>query len=459
MSSTLQDTYLVKGALASSPLFNGSNATGGVIGKFFHRSTWMAFGYNCFLIFPASFLFAYGVLVFSLGLPLAALVFGLPVFAALIMGARMAGGVGRSLTNAMLDTSIRKPLEGLRKPGIGGFIRAGLSDAAGWRAIGYFFVSFIISLIAFTFSLTFFAIGVGGTTYGVWYRYLPEQQASDGTWHRGSQLYPDYFIDTPPRIMAYTVVSLLIFLFVWPAINNGFAKLQGLLAATLLGPTAGSLRKHELEVHKVRVAEANVERMRGIERDLHDVTQAQLVAIAMKVGDAKERLAAGESAEDILQTLDSAHSTSKNALTDLRGLVQGIHPAALNDGLAVALTTLSSTSAINVNLELDITDDVAPAVEAVVYYSVAELLNNVAKHSGVTKADVVVYTRAADLVVVVRDQGRGGAQVRQRDSLHGTGLDGVVQRVMSVDGGCRISSPEGGPTIVEVVVPRMLKVV
>lgn len=179
---------------------------------------------------------------------------------------------------------------------------------------------------------------------------------------------------------------------------------------------------------------------------LHDVTQAQLVAIAMKLGDVRDRLESGESADSIAASIAAAHDTSKDALTDLRSLVRGIHPAALDAGLHTALQTLASRSALPVALDAQIRDEVTDAVETVAYYYAAELLNNVAKHSGADRAELAVRTEGEFLILAVRDEGRGGAR----------GLASVRERAGSVGGNVTIDSPEGGPTIITVTLPRNL---
>ncbi|WP_019147484.1 sensor histidine kinase [Timonella senegalensis] len=458
MTTTLHDAHSVGSSLRPSPLFQRTGALAKATGNFFAGITWRSFGYHLVMLFLTVLGFVYAVTAVSLGLSLAILVIGLPLAAAMLLGARYLGDGFRVWTNAMLDTRIPSPPPARRGQGFGGFVKTGLSDVAGWRSIAYIVIAFITGIFAFCVSVTFFAVGIGGVTYPLWYRYLPAQQISDGTWHRGAQYRPEYFIDTPPRILAQALICLVVLVWVWPLLNNSLARLQAVLAATLLGPTQGSIERHKVLLNQARSAEASAQRMRSIERDLHDITQAQLVAIAMKVGDAKERLAAGEEPEAVLKTLDSAHLTSKDALTDLRGLVQGIHPAALNDGLGTALNTLSSSSALGVRLETSLKHEISPAVEAVAYYAVAELLTNAAKHSGAREAQVRAWTDADRLYVTVVDQGHGGAVLRGVASLHGGGLDGVAERVASTGGKFDLQSPHGGPTMATITMPRILKV-
>ena len=458
MTTTTHDTELVHAALEPSPLYQGWTRFERYTGRFFAPITWRAFAYHVLMLCAAIVGFTYSVVTVSLGLSLAILVVGLPLTGILLLGARVVGTTVRTMTNGLLGTRIKPPLPFDRGRGFGGFVKAGLSDTAGWRAIAFLFISLVTSIFTFTVSITFFAAGLGAVTYFYWYGYLPLQEASDGSLHRGAQFMSNYFIDTPGRIALQFVIGLVLLVWVWPAVNNASAKLHAVLAAALLGPTEGSIERHHVLLNRARSAEAGAQRMRAIERDLHDVTQAQLVSIAMKLGDAKERLAAGESPEAVLGTLDSAHLISKDALTDLRGLVQGIHPAALNDGLGTALSTLASTSALRVRLELALSDEISPAVELVAYYAIAELLTNAAKHSGAAEAQVKAWTDVDRLYATVTDHGMGGARLLGRASLHGTGLDGVAERVQSVGGSFDLNSPAGGPTTATLILPRTLKV-
>lgn len=443
MTESTQIDPSVSSALATAPIFSETRSP---VTSLFRADTWRAFGYLCTTMVLAPIGFVYAVTTISVGVPLAILVVGLVVFAALILGARGVGAAYRTVANSLLGTSIPAPLPPRRREGFVGFIKMGITDIAGWRAMAHSFASFVTSIFAFVVTVTLLSIGLGGTTYPIWRGFLPEQQSSDGTWHRGANFGVDYFLDTPTRITITVIVSTLILLFVWPAANNGLAKLQAYLAGSLLGPTEASLTQARLEAQRDQTAAATTDKMRLIERDLHDVTQPQLVAIAMKLGDVRDRLESGESADAILASIASAHDTSKDALTDLRALVRGIHPAALDAGLGTALHTLASRSALPVTLNLALTREVAAPVETVAYYCAAELLNNAAKHSGAPTVALTVHTNEQHLILVAQDQGHGGAH----------GLASVRERAGSVGGSVTIDSPAGGPTIITVTLPRML---
>ncbi|MEP7330480.1 MAG: ATP-binding protein [Terracoccus sp.] len=84
-------------------------------------------------------------------------------------------------------------------------------------------------------------------------------------------------------------------------------------------------------------------------------------------------------------------------------------------------------------------------MEATAYFVVAEALTNTARHSGAARVEVSVRRRGDRLRVRVRDDGCGGAR---EDA--GSGLAGIRRRVRAVDGTMTLTSPPGGPTIVDV---------
>ena len=424
----------------------------------FRGETWRAFGYHWISLVLTPLAFAYAVTAVSLGASLAFTWAGLVIPAAMIVGARGWGRLNRGLARHLLGSDLPAPAPFTPRRGFVGFLRSGLTDGAGWRAIVHMEVSFVLSMIAFTLSTTFLALGLGGVTHWFWYRFLPLQQSADGSWHRGTQVFPDVWADTPMWQWIFAAVGLVLLLFVWPWINNITARLQALLAAALLAPTASSLRVQTLEQSRSASVDDADARLRRIERDLHDGTQAQLVAIAMKVGDVRERLAAGDTAPEVLALLDSANGTAKEALTDLRGLARGIRPAALEDGLDTALETLAAGAALPTTVTYTLARRPDPAIEAIAYFCAAELVTNAVRHARASRIDISVSTHndGEGLLLTVADDGRGGAAVGHRTGSH-TGLAGLQERAGAVDGWLDIASPAGGPTRITVELPLSSK--
>jgi signal transduction histidine kinase len=214
------------------------------------------------------------------------------------------------------------------------------------------------------------------------------------------------------------------------------------------------LRVRELEESRASVVEDSAARLRRIERDLHDGAQAQMVAVAMKLGLAREKLGgmidgpAHADLERVLDLVDAAHRGAKEAITELRDLARGIHPPVLDHGLGAALTTLAAHSDLPVDLVVDLPERPSAAIETIAYFCAAELLTNVTKHSGARHATLEAVHMPGLLRVRVSDDGSGGARIEARG-----GLAGLAERVRTVDGRLQISSPAGGPTVVAVELP------
>jgi signal transduction histidine kinase len=167
----------------------------------------------------------------------------------------------------------------------------------------------------------------------------------------------------------------------------------------------------------------------------------------MDLGMARERLDRDPAGAQ--QLVDHAHAAAKEAITEMRQVARGIHPPVLTDrGLDAALSALAAGSPVPVQVSVDLPRRPAPTLEAIAYFCVSEALTNVAKHAGARHAWADVREGAGALVVTVRDDGHGGA-----DLTGGTGLVGLRQRAAAVDGTLDVSSPPGGPTVVTVSLP------
>jgi signal transduction histidine kinase len=195
------------------------------------------------------------------------------------------------------------------------------------------------------------------------------------------------------------------------------------------------------------VIDAVAEERRRIERDLHDGAQQRLVALAMDLGMAKQKLDSDPAAARVL--VDEAHDQAKRALSEMRDLVRGIHPAVLTDrGLDAAISALAGRSPVPVTVEVDLPRRLPDAIETNAYFVVAEALANIAKHSRATQARVIVRCEGEKLVIEVADDGIGGVEPAK-----GSGLSGLRDRMRALDGQLLISSPVGGPTWIRAELP------
>jgi signal transduction histidine kinase len=317
---------------------------------------------------------------------------------------------------------------------ISAFLRwtgAALRDKAAWRARGYFGLKLPLAVVGLLVAAGCWLGGVFFLTFPVWWTL---------GLHEGVNLAGSFAL--LPLGAALLVAG--------PWLTHRVAEADRWLIRSLLGPSSPAERVRALEESRARAVDDSAARLRSIERDLHDGTQAQLVALAMKLGLAMEKLT-GTAPFDlarVTQLVGDAHRSALDAIADLRTLARGIHPPVLDNGLADALATLAARSAVPVEMITDIPERPSAAIETIAYFSAAELLTNVAKHSGARRATLEAVHVPGLLRVRVIDDGAGGAH----PIPHG-GLRGLAERVRTVDGRLEIDSPRGGPTAVTIELP------
>jgi signal transduction histidine kinase len=374
------------------------------------------------------------------GLLLAVTVVGLPLIAAMLMACRALGAVERARAGALLGEHVAKPAPfGPRRPGFWPWLKAALFDGPGWRVALYLVLLGGWSVITITV-LAPVAISAGLlAAYPAWLQLVGD----DGGISLG-----DHVVRAVWEVGLSAAIGLM-FLLLIPWIVHGFAQVDRVLVGGLLGPATPSNRVRDLEATHGEAIDRAAADLRRIERDLHDTTQARLVALAMELGMAKEKLAENPAMAEELIT--KAHTDAKQALTELHDIARGIHPAVLTDrGLDAALSPLAARSPVPVDVRVDLPGRPAPAVETIAYYCVSELLTNVSKHSRARAARIDVRKVGDRLRLHVWDDGIGGA-----DPALGTGLHGLGDRVRSVDGTVYVESPKTGTTSVAVDLPWM----
>ncbi|MFJ3518249.1 MULTISPECIES: sensor histidine kinase [unclassified Streptomyces] len=260
-------------------------------------------------------------------------------------------------------------------------------------------------------------------------------------------------IRLPWGVLTFTVALTGLFV-LWPVLPylvRLMANVDRAMVRGLLSPSDDLERRiAELESDRGVVVDTAAADLRRIERDLHDGAQARLVALAMGLGLAKEKLL--EDPEGAAAMVDEAHGEVKLALQELRDLARGIHPAVLTDrGLDAALSSVAARCVVPVKVAVDLPPErPAEAIEGIAYFVVSELLQNVSKHAGVEArgATVEVWRSGARLMIRVSDDGRGGAS-----ASGGSGLAGLAERLDAVDGVLVVDSPVGAGTVVTAELP------
>ncbi|RST12590.1 sensor domain-containing protein, partial [Streptomyces sp. WAC05374] len=257
----------------------------------FDRLVWKEIG-HLLANFPIALIgFVYVVFMVSVGAGLSVTVVGLPLLAAGLVGARLLGRAERARARLLLGMTVDEPspLPQTPRDGLLPWLWAVLRDPVAWRTLLYGFIRLPWGVLTFT----------------------------------------------------VTLVGLIILWPVLPYLIRGLANADRAMVRGLLSPSDELERRiAELESDRGVVVDTAAADLRRIERDLHDGAQARLVALAMGLGLAKEKLL--EDPQAAAAMVDEAHGEVKLALQELRDLARGIHPAVLTDrGLDAALSAVA----------------------------------------------------------------------------------------------------------------------
>jgi signal transduction histidine kinase len=219
----------------------------------------------------------------------------------------------------------------------------------------------------------------------------------------------------------------------------GAAAHLALENARLHAQTRAQLRQVRESRH--RIASAADDERRRIERNLHDGAQNRLLALALELSAAQRRLGSDTDPE-VDRLLAASVEELQSTVEELRTLARGLHPTVLTEyGLPAALEALTHRSPVPV--QLDVYKERLPAqVEATAYFVASEALSNVVKHADAAHASISAQHEGQSLVVVIVDDGRGGARAGA-----GSGLQGIADRVEALGGRFEIESGSGGTRI------------
>ena len=380
-------------------------------------------------------------------------VFGLVIITLALRFSRRLGSLHRRLLRRLLGHQVEAPPPFQPGTGILNRVDRRLRDRAAWRVVWYSLIKLPVSAVQL-YAVTLTAFGLVNMAYpAIWLLFRN---------HSGDNLSPLVAVIPVPFGGSFQISSwpgtfpaalagaVCVVLAAWLArgINAGDRR----LVRGLLGPSSLTERVSELERTRALAVDDSAAALRRVERDLHDGAQMRLAALAMNLGMAREKLGEDDEQADnatVRELLDAAHRNAVDALADLRDLARGIHPPVLDSGLASALATLATSSAIPATVSADIGTRPAPAIETIAYFCAAELIANATKHSYANRINIKIYTeRTGVLHLEVSDDGVGGAEQGR-----GSGLSGLAQRVSTVDGRIDVSSPPGGPTMVTVELP------
>jgi hypothetical protein len=236
---------------------------------------------------------------------------GLTVLTESGLASRRLGGAHRSLARRLLGVKVEAPAPFQPKPGMVGWLRSGLTDMVAWRARAYLVLQFPLVVASFAVAAIMWGTPVVAVA-------VPAARV-----FAGSRL--PVFLGSK---MLLLVVVAAVFLLAGPWVLRALLSLDVRLIRWLLGP--GSARAPVSDPEQTQILDDSAARLRSIERDLHDGAQAQLVAVAMKLSLAKEKLGGGlvgaQPEVDVARAyelVDTAQRTAAEAVSELRGLASG----------------------------------------------------------------------------------------------------------------------------------------
>jgi signal transduction histidine kinase len=207
-------------------------------------------------------------------------------------------------------------------------------------------------------------------------------------------------------------------------------------------------RIDDLRASRRRLVQAQDTERQRIERNLHDGAQQQLVALNVQLTLLED---AADDPGEVQQITGELRAGLHEALDDLRGLARGIYPPLLADqGLAAALRAQAGKAPLPVLVEADGIGRYRRDAEATAYFCILEALQNVAKYAQASRATVALTCPDGQLGFTVTDDGDGFDTAK---ATHGTGVQGMADRLAAVGGSLRIDSAPGLGTTISGTLP------
>jgi signal transduction histidine kinase len=295
------------------------------------------------------------------------------------------------------------------------------------------------------------ATGAGSAR--VWLRIGPELRPA-ASWPTDAELadVADVENDVLPTIEGETVVEvrdrgeLLGALSVTMPPNDPMNPSKERLVRDLASQAGLVLRNvrlvEELRASQRRLVTAQDHERRRLERNIHDGAQQQMVALSVKTRLARDLTVRdpGKAAEMLTQI----DAEIQKALDDLRDLARGIYPPLLVDkGLGAALDAQARRSPVPIIIRAEGLGRYPPEVEAAIYFSCLEALQNVAKYAEASSATVILAQSNGHLTFEVVDDGRG---FDPASNANGTGLQGIADRLGALHGDLTVRSEPGAGT-------------
>lgn len=383
--------------------------------------------------------FVAAITALSVGAGLVVMLVGLPLIVGSLYLARFAATIERRLGPALTGvkavpatyTGRDRSAHWLRQ------LTTPLNDPQSWLDIAWVGIGFVFSTFSWSLALTWVA-AIAMIVIGPLGFLFPGFNAG------GHGLA--FLFDASPSPLFVLIIDValgVVAALTAPSVSRWLAVTQRRLANALVSTRPQLERLHESRSAALR---AETDELRRLERDIHDGPQQRLVRLNMDLARAKRQAKLDPAKTEAI--IADAMIQTQEALAELRQLSRGIAPPVLADrGLAAALDDLAARSSVPVTVYASVSPQ-ALHIETAAYFVAAEALTNLNKHSGASAADLVVAVQDDLLYLAVSDNGVGGASPAK-----GHGLAGLAERLKGVDGTLTVTSPVGGPTRIEAVIP------
>ncbi len=249
--------------------------------------TWTAAAYLVASMAVGIFWFVVLVSGISVGLSLVIIWVGLPILALTMLAWRGGAWLERRWVGLALGARIPEPYRPLPTGGLLARWLAMAADPATWKDFAYLVLLFPLGIAWFVITVTLWSFALSLLTVPIYYRLLPNARI-DIVWFSDR---PNVVLDTLPEALAAAVLGLLLCLVAAWA-TRGMAVAHAAIAQGLLGPSPAQLRARvaALQASRDHAVDSAEDERRRIERDLHDGAQQRLVALAMDLGMAREKL-------------------------------------------------------------------------------------------------------------------------------------------------------------------------
>ena len=366
----------------------------------------------------------------------------------LVIDLSIAGGFANIARLAVARLDGREPVPGgylVPEPGTSASRRLfrRLRDPQRWMDLLWVIVYFPVSLVSWIISVVWLALAVGGLLAPI--ADITLDLVLDPTIGEQRQGLA-HLLGLQPELLwdiGFNLTCGIVFSLTAPFVLRGLASMQSGLIRSMLSWRSEVSR---LQTSRAAVQRAEADTRRRLERDIHDGPQQRLVRLRMDLARAQRQAEKDPVAASAI--IQGAMDQTQQTLDELRQLSRGIAPPVLVDrGLAAAITEAATRSSVPVTVSTEL-PDLPDHVSQAAYFVVSESLANLNKHSGATTAGVEARVVDGALQVRISDNGIGGASTAK-----GHGLAGLVERLNGVDGRLTITSPTGGPTTVEAMIP------